>query len=84
MIRELRAQISATDRAILDAVNARLDLVARLKAHKDEHGIDFVDPEREASLLRELEEANGGPLSSEGVRQLFAEILELTKRELAR
>lgn len=84
VVQEFREQISAADRAILEAVNTRLELVARLKEYKDSHGIGFVDPDREAALLRELERANEGPLSSEGVRELFTEILELTKRELSR
>jgi chorismate mutase len=67
---------------VLDAVNARLRLVAELKRHKETEGIDFVDPEQEERLLRSLEQANGGPLSEAGVRQLFEEILALTKREV--
>jgi chorismate mutase len=84
VLRELREQISATDRAILDAVNARLELVARIKEHKEAHGIDFLDPDRERSMLRELGAANSGPLSEEGVRELLTGVLELTKREVAR
>lgn len=82
VLRELREQISATDRAILDAVNARLELVARIKEYKESRGIGFLDPERERSMLRELADGNSGPLSAEGLRELFAEILDLTKREV--
>ena len=82
LTRRLREQIAERDRAILDAVNARLRLVAELKLHKDTEGIDFVDPEQEERLLQTLEQANPGPLSDDGVRQLFQEILALTKREL--
>ena len=82
LIRRLREQIAERDRAVLDAVNARLRLVAELKRHKETQGIDFVDPEQEEQLLRSLEQANGGPLSEAGVRQLFEEILALTKREV--
>lgn len=83
VLRELREQISATDRAILDAVNARLELVARIKEHKESRGIGFLDPERERSMLEELADANSGPLSEEGMRELFAGILDLSKREVA-
>jgi chorismate mutase len=82
VLRELREQISATDRAILDAFNARLELVARIKKHKASRGIGFLDPERELTMLRELADGNSGPLSEEGLRELFAEILDLTKREI--
>ena len=82
LIRRLREQIAEHDRAVLDAVNARLRLVAELKRLKETEGIDFVDPEQEERLLRSLEQANGGPLSEAGVRRLFEEILALTKREV--
>jgi chorismate mutase len=82
LIRRLRERIADSDRAILDAMNARLALVAELKRHKQAAGLDFVDPEQEERLLVALEQANAGPLSAEGVRKLFAEILALTKREV--
>jgi chorismate mutase len=83
VVRELRAEIADVDRAIVDAVNARLELVARLKRHKEERGIPFLDPDRERELVDELVDANRGPLTAEGLRELYAEILELVKRELA-
>jgi chorismate mutase len=83
-VQRLREEISDLDRAIVDAVNARLELVARLKRHKASMGIPFVDPERERRLLDELASANRGPLSAEGLRELFCELLDLTKREVTR
>ncbi|TMK34229.1 MAG: hypothetical protein E6G32_11055 [Actinobacteria bacterium] len=82
LIRRLREQIAERDRAILDAVNARLRLVTELRRHKESEGLDFVDPEQEEHLLRALEDANPGPLSRKGLRKLFEEILALTKREV--
>ena len=83
-VEELRRRIAARDLAVLEAVNARLELVAELKAYKDAIGIDFLDPDREARLVADLQRANRGPLSEEGVRQLIEEVLALTKRELSR
>ena len=83
VLNQFREQISDTDRAIVDAINTRLELVARIKAYKESRGIDFLDPDRERSMLRELVRANPGPLSNEGLRELFTTILELTKREVA-
>ena len=82
VVERLRAQIADRDRAMLAAVNARLELVAELRAHKQRAGLDFVDPEQEERLLRALDDANRGPLSSNGLRELFREILALTKREI--
>jgi len=81
---QLREQISETDRAIVAAFNARLDLVAQVKRYKESRGISFLDPERERWMLEDLARANGGPLSQEGLRELFAEILDLPKREVGR
>jgi chorismate mutase len=84
LIRQLREQISDTDRAIVEAVNKRLKLVAQLKAYKESRGIDFVDPEREEWMLNYLTRANRGPLSPDGLNEIFSELLDLTKREVAR
>jgi 3-deoxy-7-phosphoheptulonate synthase/chorismate mutase len=83
VLHRLREEITERDRTILDAVNARLELAARIKAHKESHGIAFLDPDRERSMLEDLTRANRGPLSADGLRQLFATILDLTKREVS-
>ena len=82
LIRQIREQISDNDRAIVDAVNARLKLVAQLKRYKESRGIDFVDPEREEWMIQYLSRANRGPLSDKGLRELLRELLDLTKREV--
>jgi chorismate mutase len=84
LIKQLRQQISDTDRSIVEAINARLKLVAQLKRYKESRGIGFVDPEREEWMLQYLQRANRGPLSSDGLRELFEEVLDLTKREVGR
>jgi chorismate mutase len=84
LIRQLREQISDTDRSIVEAMNMRLRLVARLKVYKESRGIGFLDPEREEWMLQYLQRANRGPLSGEGLQELFEEILDLTKREVQR
>jgi chorismate mutase len=84
LIRQLREQISDNDRALVDAVNKRLELVARLKRYKESRGIGFVDPEREEWMLQYLARANRGPLSDAGLRELFGQLLDLTKREVER
>ena len=83
VVEELREQITSIDRSIIEAVNRRLDLVATLKRHKDEHGIDFVDPDRERSMFERAANENTGPLSEEGLRAFYTELLALTKRELS-
>ena len=82
-IQELRAQISDNDRAIVKALNKRVELVARLKRFKESQGLEFVDPKQEESVLRDLSRANRGPMSQEGLRGLYRQIIELTKREVS-
>ena len=77
----MRDQVSAIDRAIFAAVNERLRLVGRLKQVKQERGLAFLDPEREAELLEERLRENDGPLSEDGLRAFYVELLALVKRE---
>jgi chorismate mutase/prephenate dehydratase len=81
-VNRFRAEIGAIDRELLGAVNRRLELVAALKRYKDEHGIAFVDAAREAELIETLVRENPGPLSDEGLRSFYIELLALIKREL--
>ena len=83
VVNGLREEITAIDREIVTLVNRRLAAVARLKRHKDEHGIAFVDPEREERMVAERVGENPGPLTEAGLRAFYAELLALTKRELA-
>ncbi len=82
LIRQIREQISDNDRAIIEAINTRLKLVARLKSYKESRGMSFVDPEREEWMLQYLARANRGPLSADGLREIFEALLDLTKREV--
>jgi chorismate mutase len=83
-IEQLRAQVAEADRALLAAVNARLELVARLREEKAAQDVPFVDPEQERRVADALVAANNGPLSEAGVRELVESVLALTKRELDR
>jgi chorismate mutase / prephenate dehydratase len=80
-LNDLRDQISAIDRTIFAALNERLRLVARLKQVKQEQGLAFVDPQREAALIDERLRENDGPLSADGLRAFYVELLALVKRE---
>ena len=83
VMKQLREQISDVDRSLIDAINRRLKLVAQLKRYKDDQGIAFVDPEREEWMFSYQSRANRGPLSDEGLRAFYAELLALTKREVS-
>ena len=50
VIRQFREQISDNDRALVEALNKRLRLVAQLKKYKETRGVEFVT--RVVLLLR--------------------------------
>ncbi len=78
----LREQIAALDREVLEALNRRLALVARVQEHKQATGAPLIDAEREAELLQELTDANRGPLSERAVQSVFAAVLDVMKQDL--
>ena len=81
-VERFRAEIGEADRTLTAAVNRRLELVAELKRYKEANGIPFLDPEREAQLIRDRLAQNPGPISDEGLRAFYVELLALIKREL--
>ncbi len=82
LVGELRERITETDLALLAAVNRRIELVRELREHKLAQGWSFLDRNREERLLAALAAENPGPLSEDGLRELFTSLLALTKREL--
>jgi chorismate mutase len=83
VIRQYREQISDQDLRILEALNKRMRLVEKLKSYKESQGIGFIDPAREDWIFTYLARSNQGPLSNEGLREVFQVILEVVKREVA-
>jgi chorismate mutase / prephenate dehydratase len=81
-VARFRDEIRAVDRDLTAGLNRRLELVAELKRYKDAQGIPFVDSEREARLIEERLAENPGPMSDEGLRAFYVELLALIKREL--
>jgi chorismate mutase len=55
-----------------------------LHAHKRARGYEVFDPAREEQVITAVLRANTGPLSDEGLRELYGVILQLCTREAAR
>lgn len=81
IVRQMRDAIIDTDLKLLAAINARIALVSRLRAYKRAQGMDFVDQAREDWMHSYLQGANRGPLSPEGLREIYGHLLDLTKSE---
>lgn len=77
---EWRAQIDDTDRQILQLLSQRARLSIEIGQAKRDRGEPVFVPEREQSLLGELCRLNPGPLSSDGVRAIWSEILSASRR----
>lgn len=81
VIRQYREQISDNDLKILEALNKRVKLVKRLKDYKESQGIGFYDAAQEDWVITYLCRANRGPLSNEGLREIYGLILQTLKSE---
>jgi chorismate mutase len=83
VIKHYREQISDNDLKILEAINKRIKLVKSLKDYKEAHGLSFYDPAQEDWVVTYLCRANRGPLSNEGLREIYSLMLQVAKREAA-
>jgi len=83
VIKQYREQISDNDLKILEAINKRIKLVKTLKDYKESHGFSFYDPAQEDWVVTYLCRANRGPISNEGLREIYSLVLQVAKREAA-
>ncbi|MDD3529074.1 MAG: prephenate dehydratase [Gallionellaceae bacterium] len=75
---QLRDRIDAVDDRLLALLNERARLaqaVGHLKLANGEEGGPIYRPEREAQVVRRMQEANGGPLPAEAVERLFKDVM---------
>ena len=74
---EIRSRIDEIDRRLLELISERAALaaeVAEVKRSTSETAT-FYRPEREARIIRNIKQANKGPLSGEEIARLFREIM---------
>jgi chorismate mutase/prephenate dehydratase len=72
-IGKLRREIDAVDDELLELLNRRAALAARIGALKN--GAGAYRPERETEILRRMAQANPGPLAAERVTGVFREVI---------
>lgn len=74
---DLRVRIDALDDQLLELISERADLARQTAEVKQTQHADArcYRPEREAGVLRRMQEHNPGPLSDEEVVRLFREIM---------
>ena len=83
VIRQYREQISDNDRALVEALNKRLRLVAELKKYKESRGIEFVDvADARSGSCRTSRARTADRSPTDGLRDFYGAIFDLTKREV--
>jgi chorismate mutase len=83
VVSSFRDEITALDVRLVSTINARIKAVKALSEYKQERGIAFVDPEREAWLVSYLKRVNSGPISDQGLEELLTFVLALVKDEVS-
>lgn len=83
VVTSFRDEITALDVRLVSTINARIKAVKALAEYKDERGLAFLDPDREAWLVAYLKRVNSGPISNEGLDELLTFVLALVKQEVA-
>jgi chorismate mutase/prephenate dehydratase len=84
VVASFRDEITALDVRLISTINARIKAVKALAQYKEERGLAFVDPDREAWLIAYLKRVNSGPISNDGLEELLTFVLALVKEEVAR
>lgn len=76
-LKGIREEIDALDIKLQELINARARCAQEVARIKQESGEDtaYYRPEREAQVLRAVQERNKGPLSNEEIARLFREIM---------
>ena len=76
-LQPVRAEIDGIDAQLVDLLNRRARCAQRVGEIKAQHGeAGFIyRPEREAQVLRRLQDINPGPLSNDSVTWFFREVM---------
>ena len=75
-----RTEIDEVDREILRLLNRRARLSIKVGNLKREAGMPRLDPEREGNVIRNLQQANTGPLDQRAIAKLFGRIIRESRR----
>lgn len=71
----IRQRIDTLDNQVHDLLMERADLVMKISAEKKKHGIQIVQPAREARMLRRLVKRHRAPLPEETIIRIWRELV---------
>jgi chorismate mutase/prephenate dehydratase len=77
----IREKIDKIDEKILNNLNQRAKQVLKISNIKKKKKIRRYSPERESRILRRLSRINKGPLGGEDIRNIFIEILSVSRSQ---
>jgi chorismate mutase len=83
VVQTFRSEIAVLDARLVATVNERIAVVAQLHRYKKAQGIPVRDQAREDEMRDYLATINAGPLSREGLAELYGFVLDLARREAA-
>ncbi len=72
---QLRQQIDAADRELLAVLNRRAALAGEVGEIKRLEGSAVYRPEREAQVIRQLQDINAGPLRDDNISHIWREVM---------
>ena len=75
-IADWRKKIDEIDRRLVELLNERARCVAEIGRIKRQNGLPIQEPNREQEVLRQVLEANRGPLDDAALRRVFERIVE--------
>lgn len=74
-LKGLRSQIDKLDLQILKTINERAELAAEIGKVKNDQAAEIFSPAREEEVIKNVMEANKGPLDEGTIRSIFREIM---------
>lgn len=72
---QIRQRIDALDNQVHDLLMERADLIMQVSAEKKKHGIQIVQPAREARMIRRLIKRHRAPLPEETIVRIWRELV---------
>jgi chorismate mutase len=79
-LERLRASIDELDRVLVKLLNQRAKYAITIGVVKKDANIPVFSPAREREVLDNVERANLGPLSADGLRRLYERIIDESRR----
>ena len=79
-IDDLRRRIDEIDEQIVQLLNARATCALSIGQEKKLAGLDVYQPDREAEVLRHVQEINAGPLDNGAMKRLFERVIDEARR----